>query len=92
MPALRDRIEQVARACGLGDALQITTGQSHTVLAACDATLIASGCATLEAALFQAAHGHRLPMHPLGWWLMRRKQLQPGWACNILCREFVVPG
>jgi lipid-A-disaccharide synthase len=31
-------------------------------------------------------------MHPLSWWLMRRKQLQP-WVGlpNILCREFVVP-
>ena len=31
-------------------------------------------------------------MHPLSWWLMRRKQLQP-WVGlpNILCGEFVVP-
>ena len=31
-------------------------------------------------------------MHPISWWLMRRKQLQP-WVGlpNILCRDFVVP-
>ncbi len=92
VPALRDRIEQVARSCGLGGALQITTGQSHTVLAACDATLIASGTATLEAALFKRPMVIGYHMHPLSWWLMRRKQLQP-WVGlpNILCREFVVP-
>jgi len=71
---------------------KITTGQSHTVLAACDATLIASGTATLEAALFKRPMVIGYHMHPLSWWLMRGKQLQP-WVGlpNILCREFVVP-
>ena len=45
VPALRERIEQLAHASGLGGALQIVTGQSHAVLAACDVTLIASGTA-----------------------------------------------
>ncbi len=92
VPALRDRIVQMAQACGLGDAVQIIEGQSHAVLAACDATLIASGTATLEAALFKRPMVIGYHMHPLSWWLMRRKQLQP-WVGlpNILCREFVVP-
>lgn len=92
VPVLRSRIEQVAQACGLGDAVQIITGQSHAALAACDATLIASGTATLEAALFKRPMVIGYHMHPLSWWLMRRKQLQP-WVGlpNILCREFVVP-
>ena len=92
VPALRERIEQLAHASGLGDALQIVTGQSHTVLAACDVTLIASGTATLEAALFKRPMVIGYHMHPLSWWLMRRKQLQP-WVGlpNILCRDFVVP-
>ena len=92
VPALRSRIEQTAQACGLGDAVQISTGQSHAVLAACDATLIASGTATLEAALFKRPMVIGYHMHPLSWWLMRRKQLQP-WVGlpNILCGEFVVP-
>ena len=55
-------------------------------------TLIASGTATLEAALFKRPMVIGYRMHPLSWRLMRRKQLQP-WVGlpNILCREFVVP-
>ena len=93
VPSLRDRIVHAAQACGLdGAAVQIVTGQSHAVLAACDATLIASGTATLEAALFKRPMVIAYQMHPLSWRLMRRKQLQP-WVGlpNILCRDFVVP-
>lgn len=92
VPALHERIVQAAQECGVFDRLQIVRGQSHTVLAACDATLIASGTATLEAALFKRPMVIGYHMHPLSWWLMRRKQLQP-WVGlpNILCQEFVVP-
>lgn len=92
VPALRTRIEQIARECGVLDALTIVTGQSHQVLTACDCTLIASGTATLEAALFKRPMVISYHMHPISWRLMRRKQLQP-WVGlpNILCREFVVP-
>ena len=92
VPALRERIERVARDCGLGDVLRIVSGQSHAVLAACDVTLIASGTATLEAALFKRPMVIGYHMHPLSWRLMRRKQLQP-WVGlpNILSGEFVVP-
>ena len=92
VPALRERIEHVARDCGLGDVLRIVSGQSHAVLAACDVTLIASGTATLEAALFKRPMVIGYHMHPLSWRLMRRKQLQP-WVGlpNILSGEFVVP-
>ncbi len=92
VPALQNRIEQVARDCGLGNVLQVLAGQSHTALAACDVTLIASGTATLEAALFKRPMVIGYRMHPLSWRLMRRKQLQP-WVGlpNILCNDFVVP-
>ncbi|WP_027996106.1 lipid-A-disaccharide synthase [Simplicispira psychrophila] len=92
VPALKERIEQMAQQCGLGDALQVVAGQSHTVLAACDVTLIASGTATLEAALFKRPMVIGYRMHALSWRLMRRKQLQP-WVGlpNILCGDFVVP-
>lgn len=92
VPALQAEIEQAARASGMSAQLQIVQGQSHTVLAACDVTLIASGTATLEAALFKRPMVIAYRMGWLSWQLMRRKQLQP-WVGlpNILCREFVVP-
>ena len=92
VPALRERIVKAAQAAGLGGVVQIVSGQSHAVLAACDTTLIASGTATLEAALFKRPMVIGYHMHPLSWWLMRRKQLQP-WVGlpNILCGDFVVP-
>ena len=72
--------------------IQIVAGQSHTVLAACDVTLIASGTATLEAALFKRPMVIAYNMNWLSWQIMRRKQLQP-WVGlpNILCSDFVVP-
>ncbi|WP_332738716.1 lipid-A-disaccharide synthase [Hydrogenophaga sp.] len=92
VPALRERIEGAARSAGLGAELQVIAGQSHMALAACDVTLIASGTATLEAALFKRPMVIAYNMNWLSWQIMRRKQLQP-WVGlpNILCGEFVVP-
>ena len=92
MPALRERIQAAAQAAGLADAVQIVSGQSHTVLAACDVTLIASGTATLEAALFKRPMVIAYNMNWVSWQIMRRKRLQP-WVGlpNILCGDFVVP-
>jgi lipid-A-disaccharide synthase len=91
-PGLKAAIEQAAGAAGLTEGLQIVEGRSHTVLAACDVTLIASGTATLEAALFKRPMVIAYNMNWLSWQLMRRKKLQP-WVGlpNILCGEFVVP-
>ena len=92
LPALRDAILRAAQASGVVDALTLVDGQSHTVLAACDLTLIASGTATLEAALFKRPMVIAYNMPWLSWQIMRRKQLQP-WVGlpNILAGEFVVP-
>ncbi len=92
VPALRERIEAAARSAGLGDELQVLPGQSHVALAACDVTLIASGTATLEAALFKRPMVIAYNMNWVSWQIMRRKQLQP-WVGlpNILSGEFVVP-
>ena len=91
MPALRASIKAHASEAGLDDVL-IVEGRSHEVLAACDVTLIASGTATLEAALFKRPMVIAYNMHWLSWIIMRRKQLQP-WVGlpNILSGEFVVP-
>jgi lipid-A-disaccharide synthase len=67
-------------------------GRSHEALAACDLTLIASGTATLEAALFKRPMVIGYRMHPLSWQLMKRMAYLP-WVGlpNILAREFLVP-
>jgi lipid-A-disaccharide synthase len=91
VPGLRGLVEPlVARHAGLP--LILLDGRSHEALAACDVTLIASGTATLEAALFKRPMVIAYKMHPLSWQLMRRMQLQP-WVGlpNILCEDFVVP-
>jgi lipid-A-disaccharide synthase len=92
MPALRARIEAIATEVGKIPNLLVLNGQSHTALAACDVTLIASGTATLEAALFKRPMVIAYNMNWLSWQIMRRKKLQP-WVGlpNILCQDFVVP-
>lgn len=92
VPALRPAIEVAAAQAGMLGHMQIVDGQSHTVLAACDLTLIASGTATLEAALYKRPMVIAYRMGWLNWQLMRRKQLQP-WVGlpNILSGEFIVP-
>jgi lipid-A-disaccharide synthase len=92
IPSLQTEITELARRTGMTAHLQIVAGQSHTVLAACDVTLIASGTATLEAALFKRPMVIAYAMHWLSYQLMRRKKLQPWIGLpNILCQDFVVP-
>jgi lipid-A-disaccharide synthase len=92
IPSLTAAITAAAKASGMSEHLRIVSGQSHTVLAACDVTLIASGTATLEAALFKRPMVIAYRMGALSWQIMRRKRLQP-WVGlpNILSAEFVVP-
>ncbi len=91
-PGLKAEIERAARDSALTRNLRIVEGQSHTLLAACDVTLIASGTATLEAALFKRPMVIAYHMAWWSWQIMRRKRLQP-WVGlpNILCEDFVVP-
>ncbi|MFZ5568173.1 MAG: lipid-A-disaccharide synthase [Pseudomonadota bacterium] len=92
IPRLRAAIEHAARAAGMLEHLHIVDGQSHAVLTACDVTLIASGTATLEAALFKRPMVIAYNMNWLSYQLMKRKHLQPWIGLpNILCRDFVVP-
>lgn len=92
VPGLKPEIERLADQAGMRAALQIVSGQSHAALAACDVTLIASGTATLEAALFKRPMVIAYNMNWLSWQIMQRKKLQP-WVGlpNILCKDFVVP-
>ncbi len=92
VPGLRPAIEAAARAAGLSAGLTVLDGQSHAALAAADLVLVASGTATLEAALFKRPMVIAYRVNWLTYRIMRRKQLQP-WVGlpNILCGEFVVP-
>jgi lipid-A-disaccharide synthase len=91
MPSMMSRIESIRDKVGASQ-VQILKGQSHTALAACDVTLIASGTATLEAALFKKPMVIAYNMNWLSWQMMKRKKLQP-WVGlpNILAQEFCVP-
>lgn len=67
-------------------------GHAREALAACDAALVASGTATLEAALLKAPMVIAYRLAPLSWHLMRRMRLQPWIGLpNILAGRFVVP-
>ena len=92
LPHLKLAILDAAKRAGVNARLTVVEGQSHTVLAACDLTLIASGTATLEAALFKRPMVIAYTMPWLSFQIMKRKQLQP-WVGlpNILCGEFIVP-
>jgi lipid-A-disaccharide synthase len=92
VPGFGPAIEALVQSNGLGDCVTVLKGQSHSALAACDVTLIASGTATLEAALFKRPMVIAYHQNWLSWQIMRRKRLQP-WVGlpNILCTEFVVP-
>ncbi|MDI9333677.1 MAG: lipid-A-disaccharide synthase [Cytophagales bacterium] len=95
VPLLKNTItEQLGKVLGASEChqVQVLHGQSHAALAACDVSLVASGTATLEAALFKRPMVIAYKMHALSWWKMRRMKYQP-WVGlpNILCQDFVVP-
>ncbi|ALT77872.1 lipid-A-disaccharide synthase [Paucibacter sp. KCTC 42545] len=91
-PGLRPLIEPLVTRLAPRLNLQLLDGRSHEALAACDVTLVASGTATLEAALFKRPMVIAYRMHWLNWWRMQGKNYQP-WVGlpNVLAREFLVP-
>jgi lipid-A-disaccharide synthase len=57
-----------------------------------DGVLVASGTATLEAALLKRPMVITYRMPEMSWWLMKRKSYQPYFGLpNILCGRFIVP-
>ena len=86
VPHLLPQVQALASASGLGDALTVLRGQSHAALAACDVTLIASGTATLEAALFKRPMVIAYAMPGASYRLMRGKRQLPWIGLpNVLC-------
>ena len=88
----RRRIEpMLARHAGKAR-IQLVDGHSHEALAACNVAMVASGTATLEAALFKRPMVIAYRMAWLNWQRMKRMSYQPWFGLpNILAREFVVP-
>ncbi|MBU1397189.1 MAG: lipid-A-disaccharide synthase [Gammaproteobacteria bacterium] len=94
LPAASEAAARLIRqaAQGLDLPLQVLKGRSHTALAACDVALVASGTATLEAALFKKPMVITYRVPALTAYLMRKKALLPWIGLpNILARDFVVP-
>ena len=91
-PGLRAAVEQVVAEAGAHDAVRLVDGRSHEVLAASDVVMVASGTATLEAALFKRPMVVGYRMAWLSWQIMSRMRYQPWVALpNVLAGEFVVP-
>ena len=92
VPGLRETLQALVRQWAPELDLQLLDGQSHAALAACDVTLVASGTATLEAALFKRPMVIVYVMHAANWQLMKRMRYQP-WVGlpNILLEDFAVP-
>ena len=67
-------------------------GHAHDAMIAADGVLVASGTATLEAALLKRPMVITYKMPGLTWWLTKRKKYQPYVGLpNILTGKFVVP-
>jgi lipid-A-disaccharide synthase len=88
----RNTFEAILRGTADDLPLTIVDGQSHEVLAAADAVLVASGTATLETALFKRPMVIAYKMAGLSAMIMRRMGYLP-WVGlpNILARELLVP-
>ncbi|WP_018410635.1 lipid-A-disaccharide synthase [Methyloversatilis thermotolerans] len=89
----RNRFEQALWDCDATDLpLSILFGHARDALMACDVALVASGTATLEAALCRAPHVVAYRIHKLSYLLMKRMAYQPWIGLpNILAGKDVVP-
>ena len=67
-------------------------GHAHDAMIAADGVLVASGTATLEAALLKRPMVITYKMPGITWWLTKRKKYQPYVGLpNILAGKFIVP-
>ena len=72
--------------------ITILFGHASLALHAADAALVASGTATLEAALARCPMVVTYRLRPLTYWLVKRKALLPYFSLpNILAGDFIVP-
>lgn len=72
--------------------LDILFGHAHDAMEAADIVLVASGTATLEAALLKRPMVITYRMPTLSWWILKRMNYLPYVGLpNILAAKFVVP-
>lgn len=91
-PGLRAAVDTLASPHAGELPLTVVDGRSHEALAACDVTLIASGTATLEAALFGRPMVIAYKMNAISYQMMKRMGYLPWIGLpNILAREWLVP-
>jgi lipid-A-disaccharide synthase len=93
-PRARELFVSALAARGLGDAVVLVDGQATTVLAACDAVLLASGTATLEAMLSKKPMVVAYRLGSLTSFLLRHLKLfkAPFFAQpNLLVGQPIVP-
>ena len=95
--SLRPIVDRVLAQLGsaadrLRERLHVIDGRSHDCLEAADGVLVASGTATLEAALFQRPMVIGYAMPRVSWWLMKNRGYLP-WVGlpNILAGTSLVP-
>ena len=89
-PERREQLEQIL--AGRDLPLTLLDGQSHTALAACNAVLIASGTATLEALLYKRPMVVAYSVAPLTFRILKRMVRSPYVALpNLLAQRLLVP-
>lgn len=89
-PQRRAQIEQLLQGRDLP--LTLLDGRSHLALAACDAVLIASGTATLEALLYKRPMVVAYRLAPLTYWILKRMVKSPYVSLpNLLAQRLLVP-
>jgi lipid-A-disaccharide synthase len=72
--------------------LQLLFGHAHDAMEAADVVIVASGTATLEAALLKRPMVITYRMPALSWWMLKRMRYQPYVGLpNILAGKFLVP-
>ncbi len=72
--------------------LHILFGHAHDAMEAADIVIVASGTATLEAALLKKPMVITYRMPSLSWWILKRMRYQPFVGLpNILAGKFLVP-
>jgi len=89
-PERREQLEQML--AGRDLPLTLLDGRSHEVLAACDAALIASGTATLEALLYKRPMVVAYRVAPMTYRILKRLVKSPYISLpNLLAERLLVP-